>query len=72
MFPIMMDEPDAMTVAPSVWHTLESAWRGGTGGQRRSAGAEALRAGAAEPQRQPSALAALALGHLEGSGGLPH
>lgn len=64
MFPIMMDEPDAMTVAPSVWHTLENAWRG-TQSPRQVATAQTLRAGPSEPLLAPSALATLALGYVD-------
>lgn len=71
MFPIMMDEPDAMTVAPKVWHTLESAWRG-IQSPLKAAPAQALRAGPSEPPLAPSALATLAMGHLDTSGGQPH
>lgn len=60
MFPIMMDEPDAMSVAPSVWHTLESAWHGQS--VRKASGASARRAGPSEAPLAPSALATLALG----------
>lgn len=65
MFPIMMDEPDAMSVAPSVWHTLESAWRGKS--ERKALGASALRAGPSEAPLAPSALASLALGTVNGN-----
>jgi hypothetical protein len=71
MFPIMMDEPDAMTVAPSVWHTLESAWRG-IRAERQAASAQGLRAGPSEPPRAPSALATLALGTVDPAAGLRH
>lgn len=64
MFPIMMDEPDAMTVAPKVWQTLESAWHG-IQHPRKPAPAKALRAGPSEPPLAPSALATLAMGHIE-------
>lgn len=70
MFPIMMDEPDAMSVAPSVWHTLESAWRGKS--ERQAAGTRALRAGPSEPPRAPSALASLALGVVDGQPDVRH
>ena len=68
MFPIMMDEPDAMSVAPSVWHTLESAWRGCVG--EREARGHGPRAGATEAPLAPSALATLALGSVDGSASL--
>ncbi len=36
MFPIHMDEPDAMTVAPRAWQMLQDAWRGAPRTERRA------------------------------------
>jgi hypothetical protein len=38
MFPILMDEPDAMTVAPRAWQLLQDAWRGTPAPPRKTTG----------------------------------
>lgn len=54
MFPILMDEPDAMTVAPRAWQRLQDAWRGVLAPVRENPGAS-------HEAEAPTALATLAL-----------
>lgn len=58
MFPIMMDEPDAMTVAPRAWQLLQDAWRG----QPRSGRVERTERRRPPADPQPTPLASLAFG----------
>lgn len=67
MFPIMMDEPDSMTVAPSVWQTLQNAWR-----SVYEAPPPATHLEPAERPPTPSALASLAMGTVDPSGQTHH
>lgn len=57
MFPILMDEPDAMKVAPRAWQLLQDAWRGTQAPPREVTGTPH------EPVAPaPTALASLAFG----------
>lgn len=67
MFPIMMDEPDAMEVQPGVWQALQNAWR-----SVYEAPAPATHLEPAERPPTPSALASLAMGSVEPSGHTRH
>ncbi len=67
MFPILMDEPDAMTVKPGVWQSLQNAWR-----SVYEAPAPATHQSPVEQPQTPSALASLAMGSAEPSGHTRH
>lgn len=67
MFPIHMDEPDAMTVAPRVWQLLQDAWRGPSSAPRQATGT-ARDANAPTP----TPLATLAFGAAEADSRLHH
>lgn len=67
MFPIMMDEPDSMTVAPSVWQTLQNAWR-----SVYEAPPPATHLAPAERPPTPSALASLVMGAADPMGQTRH
>ncbi|AOS81266.1 MULTISPECIES: hypothetical protein [Hydrogenophaga] len=67
MFPILMDEPDSMTVAPSVWQSLQNAWR-----SVYEAPPPATHQSPPERPATPSALASLAMGAVEASGHTRH
>ena len=67
MFPILMDEPDSMTVAPSVWQGLQNAWR-----SVYEAPPPATHQSPVEQPPTPSALASLAIGSAELSGHTRH
>ena len=67
MFPILMDEPDAMTVKPGVWQSLQNAWR-----SVYEAPTESTHLAPAERPATPSALASLAMGPAEPSGHARH
>ena len=58
MFPILMDEPDGMTVAPRAWQLLQDAWRGALKPARDNAGAQ-------HDAAAPTALATLAFSSAE-------
>lgn len=61
MFPIMMDEPESMKVAPRAWQMLQDAWRGSPRTERRDVRARREQLSAT----MPSPLATLALGAAE-------
>jgi len=67
MFPILMDEPDAMTVKPGVWQSLQNAWR-----SVYEAPPPATHQSPVERPATPSALASLAMGPAEPSGPMHH
>jgi hypothetical protein len=60
MFPILMDEPDAMTVAPRAWQMLQDAWRGPAQIKHTAGREPRARRPPADPQ--PTPLASLAFG----------
>ncbi len=67
MFPILMDEPDSMTVQPGVWQTLQNAWR-----SVYEAPAPDTHLAPAQRPPTPSALASLALGTQDQPGPTRH
>lgn len=67
MFPILMDEPDSMKVAPRVWSLLQDAWRGVSQAPAGHTGTPY------DPVRPaPTALASLAFGAAEADSRLHH